>query len=113
QSGQGRGGRCGVGISVGSGVFGAISGKKALSVGTVGRASTAARGAGRVLRESGDGERAGQTLAAAEQALRELDGEIEAAARALESTLDPRTEALARVVLRPKRANVTVRFVTL
>ncbi|MCY2960170.1 MAG: type IV secretion system DNA-binding domain-containing protein [Planctomycetota bacterium] len=113
QAEQSRDAKVGGAISLGSAIFGAIFGRKALSAGTVGRASTAARGAGRALRESGDVERATETLSAAEHALRELDAQIEAEVRTLEAALDPLTEPLGSVVLKPKKTNVTVRLVTL
>ncbi len=110
---QSRDAKIGGAISIGSAVFGAIFGKKTLSAGNVGRASTAARGAGRAMRESGDVSRAEETLTTREQALAELDARIEADVRELEATLDPLREPLKTVSLKPKKTNVTVRFVTL
>ncbi len=113
QTEQSRDAKVGGAISIGSAIFGAIFGKKALSVGNVGRASTAARSTGRALKESSDVDRANETLATHERALAEFDAQIEAEVRALESALDPLKEPLETIALRPKKANVTVRLVTL
>jgi len=113
QTEQSRDAKIGGAISIGSAIFGAIFGQKTLSAANVGRASSAARRTGKAVKESGDVERAGETLAAAERALAELDAQIEAEVRVLEATLDPSTEPLATIALRPKKANVTVRLVAL
>jgi len=110
---QSRDAKIGGAISIGSAIFGAFFGKTAISAGNVGRASTAARGAGRAMRESGDVGRAEGTLATRVQALAELDAKIETDVRELESTLDPLREPLMTVSLKPKKTNVTVRFLTL
>ncbi len=113
QSEQARDAKVGGAISIGSAIFGALFGKKTLSAGNVGRASTAARRAGSAMKESGDVDRANETLTAREHDLRELDAAIQADVDALESALDPLRERFEPVVLRPKKTNVTVRFVTL
>jgi hypothetical protein len=113
QQAQSRDAKVGGAISIGSAIFGALFGKTTRASSAVGRAGTAARGASRALRESGDVERANDTLAAREHELAELDAAIQAEVDVLEAKLDPLTEALDRVVLRPKKTNVTVRFVTL
>src|SRR3990172_7205638 len=59
----------GTAISVCATVLGALFGRK-LGVGTVGRATPAARGASRAAREHGDVARASEALAAAEAELR-------------------------------------------
>lgn len=110
---QSRDAKIGGAISIGSAIFGALFGKKAISAGNVGRASTAARGAGRAVRESGDVGRAEETLATREKALAELDARIAADVHELEATLDPLRETLTTVSLKPKKTNVTIRFVTL
>ena len=56
-------------ISIGATILGAVLGRKTVSVGNIGRATTAARGAGRVLKEREDVARAQETVAAVQQAL--------------------------------------------
>ena len=50
------------GISVLGTIAGALFGRKAISMGTLGKATTAARGIGRTMRESSDVGRANETL---------------------------------------------------
>jgi len=113
QQEQSRNAKIGGAISIGSAIFGALLGRKTVSAATVGRAGTAARGAGRAVKEAGDVGRATESLAAARQALAELDAQIEAEVKVLEAGLDPVTEPLQTLALKPKKANVTVRLLTL
>jgi hypothetical protein len=78
--------------------------------GTIGRATTAARGAGRVLKERQDVARARETVAAVQQALADLEAELQAELAAVVDRSPERLEALA---LRPKRADVRVRLCAL
>jgi hypothetical protein len=82
-------------------------------VGTIGRATTAARGAGRVLKETQDVGRAKETVAAVDEALVELDKQFKAEAATLGVSSDPLTEALETLTLRPTRQGISVRLVTL
>jgi len=100
-------------VSMGATVFGALLGRKALSASTLGKATTAARGVGRTMKESQDIERARQTLAAAEQQKAELEAHAQADIDALGGALDPLTETLEPVTLKPKRTDVTVQLVAL
>ena len=65
-------------ISIGATILGAVLGRKTVSVGNIGRATTAARGAGRVLKEREDVARAQETVAAVQQALTALEAELQA-----------------------------------
>src|SRR5262249_46456828 len=60
-------------ISVGATVIGAILSRKAISASTLGRATTAARGASRVLKERQDVGRAQETVEAVQQQINDLD----------------------------------------
>jgi hypothetical protein len=110
---QAREAKIGGAISLGSAILGAFLGRKTVSAATVGRAATAARSAGRAVQQAGDVDRARETLTAAEHDLAELDAQIEAELRAQDSALDPLSEALQEIRLKPKKANVTVRLLTL
>jgi hypothetical protein len=100
-------------ISVGATILGAFLGRKSVSVSTIGRATTAARGAGRVLKESQDIGRARETVAAVDEAIAALDQQFKAEADALGASTGPLTEELETLVLKPTRQGVTVRLVTL
>ena len=72
-------------ISLGATILGAVLGRKTVSAGNIGRATTAARGAGRVLKEREDVARAQETVAAVQQALADLDTELQSELAALEA----------------------------
>jgi hypothetical protein len=100
-------------ISVGATILGAFLGRKSINVGTIGRATTAARGAGRVLKETQDVGRAKETVAAVDEAIAALDVQFKAEAGALGARTDPLTEPLETIALKPTRQNISVRLVAL
>ena len=100
-------------ISVGATILGAFLGRKSVNVSTIGRATTAARGAGRVFKETQDVGRAKETVAAVDEALAALDAQFKADAEALGASTDPLTEPLETIALKPTRQNVAVRLVAL
>ncbi len=100
-------------ISVGATILGAFLGRKSINVATIGRATTAARGAGRVLKETQDVGRAKETVAAVDEAIAALDAQFKADAEALGASTDPLTEPLETIALKPTRQNVAVRLVAL
>ena len=100
-------------ISVGATILGAFLGRKSISVSTIGRATTAARGAGRVLKETQDVGRAKETVAAVDEAIAALDAEFKAEADAAGASTDPLTEPLETLALKPARQNISVRLVAL
>ena len=100
-----------VAISIGATILNAVLGRKTVSVGNLGRATTAARGAGRVLKEREDAARAGETVAAVQQALAGLEAELQAEVTALEAKGE--SERLESVAIRPKKTDVRVRLCAL
>ena len=100
-------------ISVGATILGAFLGRKSINVGTIGRATTAARGASRVLKEAQDVGRAKETVAAVDEAIAGLGAQFKAEADALGARTDPLTEPLETIGLKPTRQNITVRLVAL
>src|SRR5262249_19640972 len=98
-------------ISIGATSRGAGLGRKTISISNIGRATTAARGAGRVLKEHEDVARAQETVAAVQQALAALDAELQAEVTALEARAEP--QRLETVPVRPKKTDVRVRLCAL
>jgi hypothetical protein len=98
-------------ISIGATLLGALMGRKAVSTSTLGRATTAMRGAGRVLKERQDIGRAQENLTALQQELADLEGEFKAEAAA--TSKDSLTEALEPVTVRPTKQNISVRLLAL
>jgi hypothetical protein len=99
-------------LSVGATLLGALMGRKAISAGTIGRATTAARGVGRTMKESGDIKRAEEGVDAIRAELTSLESEIQTETQRISAEFDA-DAALERVSLAPKRGQVTVQFVAL
>jgi len=99
-------------ISFGATLLSSFMGRKAASLTTLGRATTAARGVSRSMKEAEDVTRAQETVAAVNQQLLDLDGDFKAEAQALERSIDPQTEALEKISLKPRKTNITVKLLT-
>ena len=100
-------------VSFGATVLGALLGRKTLSTSTLGRATTAVRGAGRDYKESEDVARAQQNVAAAKQALDDLDAQIAEETAAIAARYDADATNLDTVSLSPKRGQILVQTVAL
>ncbi|MFB3923699.1 MAG: helicase HerA domain-containing protein [Terriglobia bacterium] len=100
-------------ISVGATLLSAFLGRKAMSSATMGRAATAARAGSRTWKEAQDTARAEENVDALKQRLADLEAQFAADTQALDSTLSPATEALDRVSVKLKKANINVRLVAL
>jgi hypothetical protein len=99
-------------ISVGATLVGALLGRKSLT-GTIGRATTAARGVGRTMKEAEDIERAKENLVEIEDQQRQLDEELRAETAVIDAGTDAATEKLEPVTIKAKKTNVTVKLVAL
>lgn len=100
-------------ISFGATILGAFMGRKTISASTIGKATTAIRGAGRAIKESQDVGQAEDNAAALQQQLVDLEAQFKAETESLAAATDPLTEALDRVSLKPTKANIVVRLVAL
>ena len=100
-------------ISFGTTVLGALFGRKKLSMSTLGRATTAARGVGRSMKESEDIGRAQETVESLRQQMADLDSELKLETDALVSSSDPQSETFESVDLKPKKSNLSVKLVAL
>ncbi len=99
-------------VSIGATVLGALLGRKAATLSTLGRATTAARGVGRSMKETQDVAKAQEKLAAAQDELQALKGEFDAEVAALTAT-DPSQTELETIEIAPKRGAIDVRLVAL
>ena len=100
-------------ISFGATLLSSFLGRKRTSLTTLGRATTAARGVSRSMKESQDVGRAEDNVAAVTQTIADLEAEFQAETKALESSFDPQTEPLEKVSLKPTKANISVKLLTL
>jgi hypothetical protein len=98
-------------VSIGATLIGAFLGRRRLSTGTVGRATTAARSASRAYRQSQDINQAQDTVASVQAQLAELEAQFKveldaAAGAAVDAPLEP-------IEVKPKRTGVTLRVIAL
>ncbi|MGH2404223.1 MAG: hypothetical protein ACRDGN_07115 [bacterium] len=100
-------------VSIGATILGAFMGRKSMTVGTLGRATTAARGVGRSYRQAQDVGRAEETVAVMQAQVDELEAQFTAEVDAFKGTGDPLNEPLETIVLKPKRTGVSVKVVGL
>lgn len=99
--------------TVGSAVLGALFGRRGgLTAGTIGKASTAAKGWARGSKEAEDVARATQNLEAARLALADLEGEVAAAVAAVDTSMTP-ADSLETLAIAPRRGGISVQVVGL
>jgi len=113
ESEQAKGQKMQTAISFGATLLSSFLGRKRASLSTLGRATTAVRGVGRSMKESQDVDRAEENVSAISQNLADLEAEFQSETAALERSLNPQTEQLEKVSLKPTKANIAVKLVTL
>jgi hypothetical protein len=91
------------GISMGATVLGALFGSRGL-----GRATTAARSAGRVARDREDVRRAEEELRGLSEARRALEAAVEEAVRDLQAEMEIAAPDLEEVIVRPTKSDMRV-----
>lgn len=100
-------------IAVGATILGAFIGRKAVSATTIGKATTAIRGAGRAIKESQDVGQARENMEALQQQLADLEAQFKAEAESVAAAADPLTEKLDTLLLTPTKTNIVVKLVAL
>ncbi|HEX5840752.1 MAG TPA: hypothetical protein VFY26_23140, partial [Anaerolineales bacterium] len=100
-------------LSFGATLLGAFTGRKTFSSGTISRATGAARRAGRAIEESGDVSRANDTVESVQQQLADLQAQFESESNALAEKVDPLTEVMETVTVKPRKTDIQVQLVTL
>jgi hypothetical protein len=94
-------------------VAGVLFGRRKISATNLGRVGTAVRSLGRSSKEAGDVARASESVEAVRAQRAALETEIATALSAVATRLDPLTEPLTSVVLKPKKSDVDVQRVVL
>jgi hypothetical protein len=100
-------------ISFGATLLSSFLGRKSLSFSTLGRATTAARGVSRSMKETEDVSRAEDNIETIERQLADLNAEFKAETDLLEQSTNPQTEVLETVTLKPTKTNIAVKLLTL
>jgi hypothetical protein len=113
QSEQATGAKLQAAVSVGAAIFGALLSRKVVSATNIGRVTTAARGAGRIGKESQDISRAETNVTAIRQQRDDLHAQLETELQEVSDQFAASNETLERVLLKPKRGGVSVQLVAL
>ena len=100
-------------LSFGASILGALFGRKLMSSTNVTRAATSARQAGKILRERQDISDAAEGVEAIEEQLKLLNDQFEAETEKLQANLAPDALELNEVLVRPKKADISVQEVAL
>jgi hypothetical protein len=94
-------------ISMGATILGAILGRKSSQIG---RATTSARGASRAYYEKMDIQRAQEQVDMAKSRLDEMEQQLQAEADKIAAAIDPATETLQSIILRPKKKDIAIQW---
>jgi hypothetical protein len=100
-------------ITVGASILGAFLGRKTISATNIGRATTAIRSAGRVMKESQDVGAAEENAAALQAQLANLEAQFKSESEALAAATDPLNEKLESISIKPTKSNIAVKLVAL
>jgi hypothetical protein len=100
-------------ISIGATILGAVAGRKTLSTSNLGRATTAMRGVSRATEAHSDIGRAEETVEALQKRLAELQAQFDEDIKKLESKIDPLTEELSTLSIKPRKTDISIQLVAL
>ncbi|MEP6779757.1 MAG: ATP-binding protein, partial [Gemmatimonadaceae bacterium] len=100
-------------VSFGSAILGAFLGRGKIGVGTINKVSTAARSAGRVMKQGGDVTRAGETVEALQQQNADLEAQLQAEIAALAASFDSTTEQFEEITVKAKAGDVSIPLIAL
>ncbi len=100
-------------ISVGATLLDALMSRRKLSAGTIQKASSAARSAGRAARKQSEASHSQDNLQALHQQLTQLESDFKAEMARLSCKLDAQSEPLETVAVLPKKTNISVKLLSL
>jgi hypothetical protein len=100
-------------ISFGATLLSALAGRKTTSRSNIGRATTAMRGVSRTMEQRQDIERAGETVAAVKAQLDQIQAQFKEESDTLVTRIDPLTEELETIMVKPKKTDIVVQLVSL
>ena len=100
-------------LSVGASLLGAFMGNKVASATNVRRGASAISSFSRASKQSGDVERADETVEAIQAQIQELDAQFQAETQALQSQSDPMNERLETISVKPKKKDINLRVIAL
>ncbi len=96
-------------ISFGTAILGAFLGRKTVSAGSASRMGTAMKSAGRLQKEKMDVVRAKEKVAAIQEQINTLEGQLQSDVNRLALQFDSETEELEKILITPTLSNITVK----
>jgi hypothetical protein len=100
-------------LSFGTTLLGGFLGRKVVSTGSMSRARSTMSGVGRSMKESRDIQRAQDTVEALQQRMRQLESDFQTDTQALSIRMDPLTESLESVLIRPAKTGIVIQVMAL
>ncbi|RJQ44994.1 MAG: ATP-binding protein [Nitrospiraceae bacterium] len=100
-------------ISIGATILSVLTGRKKMSYSTLGRATTAARGAGRTMKESRDIDKAAENVDELRKQLSEMQQVLQQEIEQVQTSIDPLKEELETYTITPKKTDISVNLVAL
>jgi hypothetical protein len=100
-------------ISVGATILSSFLGKKRVSATSLGRATTAVRGASRAFKEAGDVDRSKETVEVYKADLEELENAFKAESDTLAASLDAMNQEIVPLNIRPTKQDIMVKALVL
>jgi len=100
-------------LSVGATLLGAFTGRKVLSQSNISKAKSAMRGFSKSADEGQDVKRAMETVEAIDKQIADLNAQFEEDTAELESKIDPLTEDLETLSIKPNKTDIQVQLTTL
>jgi len=95
-------------LGAGATLLGALMGRRVISAGTVDRASTTMRRAGRIGKEQADVRRADESLEELKLRLAELERQFEGEVEALRGRFDPAAAGIEKRHVRPRKTDIAI-----
>jgi len=95
-------------ISFGATILGALFGRKTVSTGTIGRATTGMRGLGRAARQKEDVELAKKEVEVIKQKLNDLEEEAADEIKRFQERLRPEDLQLDEEIIRPRKSDISI-----
>ncbi|MCU0640146.1 MAG: ATP-binding protein [Candidatus Krumholzibacteria bacterium] len=95
-------------LGAGATILGALMGRRAISAGTVERASTTMRRAGRIGKEQADVKRAGDSLEDLKLRLAEMERQFAEEAEAMRGRFDPAAVEVEKKHVRPRKTDIAI-----
>jgi hypothetical protein len=100
-------------ISIGASILGAFMGRKTMSAANVGRLGTAARQVSRIGKERGDVTMASESVESLTAQIQALEEDFSQQVAAFDTAIDPQTETLERLAVKPKKTGIQVKLLAL